>query len=138
MSLSVTLLPDLDPHMALNVNKGQYWQKSWWRRVCICQLGSLLICQLKNSHKLLHTNISLFVSFVSRMSSLLKVQCFIKLFYLKVYIFSIFSRQNVEIDFLHRKVELVHNDSIANREDVARMISELTLKVLWNPELFVG
>ena len=35
----------------------------------------------------------------------------------------------IEIDFLNRKVDLVHNDSIANREDVARMISELTLKV---------
>ena len=40
-----------------------------------------------------------------------------------------FSRQLIEIDFLNRKVDLVHNDSIANREDVARMISELTLKV---------
>jgi len=39
------------------------------------------------------------------------------------------SRQGIELDFLHRKVELVHRDSIANREDVARMISELTLKV---------
>lgn len=39
------------------------------------------------------------------------------------------SRQNIEIEFLHRKVELVHNDSIANREDIARMISELTLKM---------
>ncbi|XP_053406240.1 uncharacterized protein LOC123523252 isoform X2 [Mercenaria mercenaria] len=39
------------------------------------------------------------------------------------------NRQNIEIDFLHRKVELVHNDSIANREDIARMISELTLKM---------
>ena len=42
---------------------------------------------------------------------------------------SVYSRQLVEIDFLNRKVDLVHNDSIANREDVARMISELTLKV---------
>ena len=41
-----------------------------------------------------------------------------------------FSRSNIEIDFLNRKVELVHNDSISNREDVARMISELTLKVM--------
>ncbi|XP_052225855.1 uncharacterized protein LOC127841237 isoform X2 [Dreissena polymorpha] len=39
------------------------------------------------------------------------------------------NRQNLELDFLQRKVELVHNDSIANREDVARMISELTLKM---------
>ncbi|KAL4227673.1 hypothetical protein ACF0H5_013109 [Mactra antiquata] len=38
-------------------------------------------------------------------------------------------RHNIETEFLHRKVELVHNDSIANREDVARMISELTLKM---------
>ena len=43
-----------------------------------------------------------------------------------------FSRQLIEIDFLNRKVELVHNDSISNREDVARMISELTLKVGWS------
>ncbi|XP_052769316.1 plectin-like isoform X2 [Mya arenaria] len=39
------------------------------------------------------------------------------------------SRQGIELDFLHRKVELVHRDSVANREDVARMISELTLKM---------
>ena len=44
--------------------------------------------------------------------------------------FYVFSRQVIEIDFLNRKVDLVHNDSIANREDVARMISELTLKVM--------
>ena len=45
--------------------------------------------------------------------------------------FYVFSRQVIEIDFLNRKVDLVHNDSIANREDVARMISELTLKVCY-------
>ena len=32
---------------------------------------------------------------------------------------------------VNRKVDLVHNDSKANREDVARMISELTLKVCY-------
>ena len=28
-----------------------------------------------------------------------------------------FSRQLIEIDFLNRKIELVHNDSIANKTD---------------------
>ncbi|XP_060068829.1 myosin-7-like [Ylistrum balloti] len=39
------------------------------------------------------------------------------------------SRQQVEMDFLNRRVELLHNENQCNRDDIARLTSEVSAKI---------